>query len=50
MVASGTLIMALGPAFCSPLNGIGLVMSNPHGAASSGIIEPNPDGKSMGRR
>jgi hypothetical protein len=30
VVASGTLIIALGPAFCSPLNGVGALTLNPH--------------------
>jgi hypothetical protein len=33
VVVLGTLIMAFGPAFCSPLNGV--VPVNPHGAASA---------------
>jgi hypothetical protein len=40
---SGTLIMAAGPALCSPLNGVGLVTSKPHAAASWGLLNGEAD-------
>ena len=43
VVALGTLIIALGPAFCVPLNGV--VPVNPHGAASAGLLNQNPTWK-----
>ena len=42
--ATGTEIIASGPARWSPLNGVGLLGSNPQGAASSGLLNQNPDG------
>ena len=42
VVESGRLIMAFGPALCSELNGVGLVGSKPHAAASSGLSNQNP--------
>src|SRR5215469_6955102 len=41
----GTEIIAFGPAFCSPLKGVGLVVSNPHAAASSGLLNQKPTWK-----
>jgi hypothetical protein len=40
VVAFGTLIIATGPAWCSPLNGVKPV--NPHGAASAGLLNQKP--------
>jgi len=42
VVALGRLIMARGPALCSPLNGVGWVTSNPHAAASCGSLNQKP--------
>src|SRR6516164_1881698 len=42
VVALGTLIIAFGPASCSPLNGVGLVTSKPQAAASSGWLNQKP--------
>ncbi len=42
VAATGIEIIASGPALCSPLNGVGLVTSKPHGAASSGLLNQNP--------
>jgi hypothetical protein len=39
---SGTLIIAFGPACCSPLNGVGVLTLNPHLAASCGLLNQNP--------
>src|SRR3954447_21710600 len=39
--ATGSEIIANGPAWCSPLNGVGLLTSKPHGAASSGLLNQN---------
>lgn len=38
----GSEIIALGPAFCSPLKGVGFVGSNPQATASSGLLNQNP--------
>src|SRR5262252_9357318 len=45
VVALGTLIIAFGPARCSPLNGVGLVGSKPHALASLGLLNQNPTWK-----
>src|SRR6516164_2315532 len=42
VVPSGTLIIASGPAFWSPLNGVRLVGSKPHAAASCGLSNQKP--------
>src|SRR5262249_47560267 len=39
---SGRLMNAKGPALCSPLNGVGLVTSKPHCAASFGSLNQKP--------
>lgn len=43
--ASGTLIIAKGPARCSPMHGVGLVASKPHAAASCGLLNQTPTWK-----
>jgi len=45
VIALGTLIMASGPALCSPLNGVGLVGSKPQAVASAGLLNQNPTWK-----
>ena len=40
--ASGTLIIATGPALCSPLNGVKFFGSKLQAAASSGLLNQNP--------
>src|SRR5262249_16937954 len=40
--ASGTLIIASGPAWCSPLKGVGFVTSKPHVCASFGLLNQKP--------
>ena len=40
--ATGSDIIASGPALCSPLKGVGLEASNPHGTASWGLLNQNP--------
>src|SRR5215469_15726747 len=45
VVALGKLIMASGPALCSPLNGVGWVTSKPQVAASFGLLNQNPTWK-----
>src|SRR5690349_19251350 len=45
VVASGTLIMATGPALCSPLNGVGWVGSKPHFLAELGLLNQKPTWK-----
>jgi hypothetical protein len=48
VVALGRLIIASGPAWCSPLNGVNPV--KPQAAASAGLFEPEADVKGVGRR
>ena len=48
VVAFGTLIMATGPALCSPLNGVGLVTSNPQ-AARRRVVKPEANIEGVGR-
>ncbi len=38
----GTLVIAAGPALCSPLNGVGCVASKPQGAAVWGLLNQKP--------
>src|SRR5277367_3696720 len=45
VLASGTLIIATGPALCSPLNGVGWVESNPHFDAVFGLLNQKPTWK-----
>ena len=48
VAGSGALIIAKGPAWCSPLNGVNLVGSsagNPQLAASFGLLNQNPKWK-----
>ena len=42
VLASGRLIIASGPAACSPLNGVGLEASKPHATASFGLLNQKP--------
>src|SRR5262249_18623077 len=42
---SGTLIIAKGPAICSPLNGVGLFTLKPQAAASFGSLNQKPTWK-----
>ncbi len=42
VVELGRLINANGPALCSPLNGVGLLGSNPQFFASSGLLNQKP--------
>ena len=45
VAGSGALIIAKGPALCSPLNGVNWVGSsagNPQSAASFGLLNQNP--------
>src|SRR5689334_1524738 len=42
VVASGRLIIASGPARCSPLKGVGWVTSKPQAAASCGLLNQKP--------
>ena len=44
-ISTGALIIAKGPALCSPLNGVNLVGSSagkPQAAASCGLLNQNP--------
>src|SRR5947209_13078092 len=43
--ASGRVIIASGPALCSPLNGVGTVTSKPQSAASFGSLNQKPTSK-----
>src|ERR1700722_4689922 len=43
--STGTEIIASGPALCSPLNGVGLLTSNPQGCASFGLLNQKPKWK-----
>src|SRR6516164_10250830 len=43
--ALGREIMALGPALCCPLNGVGLVTSKPQASASLGLLNQKPTWK-----
>ena len=46
MFASGRLIIASGPALCSPLNGVGAVdVAKPQAAASFGSLNQKPRSK-----
>ena len=38
----GTLIIAAGPALCSPLNGVGSAALKPHGTAVLGLLNQKP--------
>ena len=42
VTGSGRLIIANGPAWCSPLNGVGLFTAKPHVAASFGLLNQKP--------
>jgi len=46
----GKLMKAFGPAFCSPLNGVGLVGSKPQGWASAGLLNQRPTWNVWGRQ
>jgi hypothetical protein len=45
VVALGTLIIARGPAMCSPLKGVGFSGLKPQGCASAGLLNQNPTWK-----
>jgi hypothetical protein len=42
VAATGIEIIASGPAWCSPLNGVGVLTSKPQDAASLGMLNQNP--------
>jgi hypothetical protein len=50
VLASGVLIIASGPALCSPLKGVGFCGLKPQATASAGSSNQKPTLKAAGRR